>query len=154
MSCKGIGILCNEEKGEAIKRQCLLQEEWMLSGGVKVLLLFIVFICITTIVNIVKMSTQVIYGSFSPLLCILQVRQLILGLSYKSLGVNLRSSFIPHIFLHLILMLEVKCLSSDFSWLKGRHLDPRKPRERNGRASYVSLIHMCIPQKSICSLNE
>lgn len=111
----------------------------MFSGEVKVLVLFGVFAYIKTIVKVVKMSIQVIYDSLSPLLCILQVRRLIPRLSYKSLGVNLRSRFIPHIFLHLILILEVKFLSSDFSWLKGRHLGLWKSRERNERTSYVSL---------------
>lgn len=92
----------------------------MFSGVVKVLVLFNVFTYIKTIVKIIKMSIQVICDSFSPLLCILQVRQLIPRLRCKSLDVSLRSRFIPHIFLHLILMLEVKFFFSDLSWLKGR----------------------------------
>lgn len=60
----------------------------MFSGEVKVLVLFGVFTYIKTVVKIVKMSVQVIYDSFSPLLCILQARQLIPRLSCKSLGVN------------------------------------------------------------------
>lgn len=113
----------------------MLQEEWMFSGKVKVLVLRGVFTYIKTLVKTVKMSIQVIYGSFSPLFCILQETQLIPRLCYKSLGINLRSRFIPHIFLHLILILEVKFRSSDLGCLKGRHLGLWKSRERNGKTT-------------------
>lgn len=111
-----------------------------------ILVLFGGFICIKNIFTVFMIDVQVIYDSFSVPLCVLQVRQLISRLDYKSSGINLKSSFIPRIFQRYISLLEVKFLSSCFSWLEGvgSQASSRPVKEGGGGTSCVSLkTHVC-----------